>query len=195
MRLKRNRLAHLAHGETFPTPAQVKARAAFDTSPVLSEYDQQAADFLARFGIKCRITPAAYKPAAWQEDGKEHGNRYRVTLWRAIKRKSESFTYRAPEMMGFQGEGTFCGHVDHPQRLAFDFWGSINDAKTGAHPSAYDVLACIGRDVHTPGTFAEFGGNADSIKERATWKRCDLFARRLRAFFTAAELDALTEIS
>lgn len=83
-------------------------------------------------------------------------------------------------------------------RLVFDFWGSQNDAATGRQPSAYDVLACISSDAYTPETFedfcAEYGYEADSIKALQTFRRADRFAKRLRAFFTEAELEALSEI-
>jgi hypothetical protein len=66
------------------------------------------------------------------------------------------------------------------------------------HPSAYDVLACISGDAYTPETFADFcaeyGYESDSIKALQQFRRCDRFAKRLRAFFTEAELTELSEI-
>lgn len=67
-----------------------------------------------------------------------------------------------------------------------------------ATPSAYDVLACISSDAYTPETFtdfcAEYGYEADSIKALQSYRRRDRFAKRLQAFFTADELEQLSEI-
>jgi hypothetical protein len=207
-----------------------------NTENTVSEYDKQAADFLAKNGIKIRITLSDSKTPAWSEDGK-HGHHYRVTLSKSYKTKGI-----------------------YPARLTFDFWGSIHDADSirknaakverlipevarirqaiataehyanqpgreehaktvvaltptlaekerilaearalaAATPSAYDVLACISGDTYTPDTFAdfcgEFGYETDSIKALQTFRRCSTFAKRLRAFFTTAELEQLAEI-
>lgn len=65
-------------------------------------------------------------------------------------------------------------------------------------PHAYDVLACIASDAHTPASFkdwcSEMGGDPDSLKELQTYRRCAAFSRRLKAFFTPAELEQLSEI-
>ena len=57
--LKSNRLSHLAHGETFPTPAQVKARAELER--------QQAARTSARWCSLCGTQHAIAKgePNPW----------------------------------------------------------------------------------------------------------------------------------
>lgn len=53
-------------------------------------------------------------------------------------------------------------------------------------------------DAHTPETFKdwcdEYGDDPDSLKALQTFRRCNTFANRLRAFFTPAELDQLSEI-
>jgi type II secretory pathway component GspD/PulD (secretin) len=63
----------------------------------------------------------------------------------------------------------------------------------------YDVLAGISGDAYTPETFADFcaeyGYESDSIKALQTFRRCSAFAKRLRAFFTEAELEQLQEIN
>lgn len=83
--------------------------------------------------------------------------------------------------------------ADLKARLA----GVEKDAQD-AHPSAYDVLACISSDACAPETFADFcdvyGYERDSIKALQTFRRASAFAKRLRQFFTEAELSALTEI-
>lgn len=137
---------------------------------IKSEYDQQAEQFLTANAIKFRATLSDTKTPAWSDNGK-HGHHYRVTLsGNKVKR-----------------------------RLVFDFWGSIKDADDGVETvTPYDVLACISGDAYTPETFkdfcAEYGYESDSIKALQMFRRCSAFAKRLRAFFTAAELEQLQEI-
>jgi hypothetical protein len=133
-----------------------------------NEYDQQAEQFLTANGIKFRATLSDTKTPAWSDNGK-HGHHYRVTLSKPAK------------------------------RLTFDFWSSIKDAEDGIKTvTPYSVLACISGDAYTPETFkdfcAEFGYEPDSIKALQTFRRCNAFAKRLRAFFTPAELEQLQEI-
>lgn len=123
-------------------------------------------------------------------EARKHGHHYRVTVSRDQTRKGK----RTPYTIGSAGlERVKCGN-----RLTFDFWGSIADAQKGEHPSPYDVLACISSDACTPETFAdwcaEYGDDTDSIKALQTFRRCNAFAKRLRAFFTPAELEQLAEI-
>lgn len=242
--------------------------------PAVSEYEQQAQDFLSRNGLKFRATLSDSKTPAWAKEGEETGHHYRVSL-------SRPFIVTAIE-------GST--HYKRPTRLVFDFWGSVEDAghktcpecdgkkkvlskeasteerphpragepctvhgemlyesmmrgsearreqakrmlggkqipvfpattcapyhpkitcpccngcgsvKTEEikHPSAYDVLACISGDAYTPETFADFcaeyGYESDSIKALQQFRRCDRFAKRLRAFFTESELQELSEI-
>ncbi len=134
--------------------------------------DCQAEEFLERHGIKARITLSNSKPAPWVPAG----NHYRVTLYAGV-----ALTY------------------DNPlRRLVFDFWGSAHDADEHKHPSTYQILSCIGSDIHTPDTFedycAEYGESADSLKALQTFRKCARFARRLREFFTESERKELAEI-
>lgn len=172
-----------------------------------SSYDTQAADFLAKHGLKLSLKQGT-KECPWSHEGKS-GNHYVVTILKDI-RSSE------PEKGG---------------RIAFDFWGSIADrealekAKSSlarcqayehdvamrtesirqheraikeATPSAYGVLACISGDVHCPNTFQEFcdefGYDEDSRKAEKQFKACHAFAQKLRAFFTEQEIEELSEI-
>lgn len=137
----------------------------------VSQYDQQAADFLTTYGIAVDIKPAKEKAPAWVAPGEKHGHRYRVTL----------------------------RHNNRPA-VSFDFWGSIKDREDGNRPSAYDVLACISGDVNCPENFADFcaeyGYDEDSRKAEATFKRCHAFGVQLREFFPEGEeRDALCEIA
>lgn len=135
--------------------------------PEGSQYDHDATEFLHKFGLKLRITKTNGKPCPWAGDG-PCGDHYRVTL------------------------------SGKKRRLSFDFWGSQRDAETGEDPSPYSVLACVSSDINTPETFAkycqEFGDDEDSIKAKQTFNRCNKFARRLRAFLTVEEREALEQI-
>jgi hypothetical protein len=162
------------------------------TTNAVSEYDQQANDFLSRNGLKFRATLSDSKTPAWKQEGEACGHHYRCTIWRtyehtrpqSISRKDWTARVRRSSM--------------HPERLTFDFWGSIKDAEDGKHPTPYDVLACISGDVYTPEMFkdfcSEYGYESDSIKALQTFRRVSAFAKRLRTFFTAQELEQLTEI-
>jgi hypothetical protein len=86
------------------------------------------------------------------------------------------------------------------KRITFDFWGSISDAEKGIKTvSAYDVLACISSDANCADNFkdfcSDFGYDQDSIKGLQTFRRCSLFAKRLKAFFTSNEIEQLQEIN
>jgi hypothetical protein len=86
--------------------------------PPRSFYQDQAADFLTRNGLKFRATLSDSKPAPWEDSDKPR-HHYRVTLSRADK--NAEATYRgAPD--GFPLS-------QRPPRLVFDFWGSIADAQ------------------------------------------------------------------
>ena len=141
----------------------------------LSTYDQQANDFLARFGISLAITrkdPFGPGPApAWAEDGSPRGIAYNV-----------------------------CIAKEGRAAVSFDYWGSKNDMDKGNEPTAYDVLACLSGDIYCAETFGEFcsdyGYDEDSRKAFATWERCAEFGRELRAFFPEGEeREALCEIN
>lgn len=132
-----------------------------------TEYGQQAETFLTIHGLQFRATLKNTKPAPWADDTRYRPH-YRVTISRPGK------------------------------RLSFDFWNSVDAGRTGKPLTAYDVLACISSDAYTPDTFEEFcadyGYDTDSRKAHATFRRASAFAKRIRAFFTAEELKALSEI-
>ena len=160
-------------------PAEAVPRTAHDclpgesyTAPAVSEYDAQAEKFLADHGLKFRATLADSKPAPW-EDSHAYRPHFRITI----------------------SKGKPCAAA----RLTFDFWGSTYDGqKPQPVATAYDALSCISSDITTPDSFAgfcaEFGENEDSRKALQLYRRCDRFAKRLRAFFTAHEIEALQEI-
>lgn len=153
-----------------------------------TDYQKQGRDFIESNSLKLRVTeyPAEMQdPPRWaEEDAKPirvkmlygetafltHGIRYRITISR---------------------EGS-------PGRISFDFWGSINDRAKRQKPRAYDVLACISGDVNCPESFKEFcsdyGYEIDSRKAMRTFKAVRKLSKKLRAFFTPAEIEQLQEI-
>ena len=164
-----------------------------------SEYDDfQAGRFLTSNGIKFRATLSDTKTPAWSDNGK-HGHHYRVTLSRKHELREcpacgPMINWTCPKCV----RPTYSARK--PARLTFDFWSSIADAEKGIQTvRPYSVLACISGDAYTPETFADFCGEygyeQDSIKALQTFRRCSAFAKRLRAFFTEAELEQLQEIN
>lgn len=147
-----------------------------------TNYNAQAADFLARFGLKLRITLSDSKPAPWEPAG----HHYRITA------------HREPGSLKYKGAFENARPDNARNRLTFDFFGSVADAKAGTDPTEYGVLACLASESSCEDTFeewcAEFGENPDSLKARQTFTRCSRFAARIHAFFTQTELEALKEI-
>jgi hypothetical protein len=148
-------------------------------APALSTYEQNALDFLAKHGIAFRATlTKVQKAPAWAKDGEAHGLHYWITLSRKVRPGGVNPVHVSP--------------------LSFDFWDSVSAKEKGETLSAYDVLAGISGDVHCPETFADFcwdyGYEEDSRAAHATFKRCAAFGKRLRAFFTDAEIEGLSEI-
>lgn len=136
----------------------------------VSSYEQSALDFLAKHGITFRASGGDTARAPFAKAGEPCGYHYTITL---TKEKTLS-------------------------DLSFDFWGSVNDAKTAKRPTPYSVLACISGDIHCPSTFADFcaeyGYDEDSRAAHATFTRCAAFAKRLRGFFTKKQIEGLSEI-
>lgn len=190
-----------------------------------NEYDQQAEHFLITSGIKFRATLSDTKTPAWDThtptkpcpDCKGSGITKREyplghpqTVYEHQRGKNNPvYTYcKTCNRTGQVPDPDARKHGHHYRvtlskpaaRLTFDFWSSIKDAEDGVQTvRPYDVLACILGDAYTPETFAdfcgEFGYESDSIRALQTFRRCSAFAKRLRAFFTAAELEQLQEIN
>jgi hypothetical protein len=163
--------------QAYTTTAQARAaiRELLKPEPEGSDYEQRAAAFLKARYIRLTATHKADRCPLWCEDtpGHIHGDRYRVTL-----SKNDEEQGRA--------------------RVSFDFWNSHKDMQDGKEPDAYDVLSCIASDLYAPETFEEFcseyGYDEDSRKAERTFKATNDLNRRLRAFFTAEEIEGLQEI-
>lgn len=147
-----------------------------------NEYERAARDFLDRHGIRMTMDLGDGECSLWCDGGERieastggrlssqvhnHGDHYRVTM---KKRGSVSWT--------------------------FDFWGSIHDQRHGFTPTEYDVLTSITKD--DPGTFEVFcsdmGYSEDSRKAEGMHKAVTKEWKKVRRFFTDAELEELRTI-
>ena len=141
-----------------------------------TKYDTQASEFLAKFELTLEVRQAAFDTCPqWDETdckhGKHsHGHKYNVRFGRS----GRPFLGQKPT-------------------LDFDFWGSQNDAEKHKRPSQYDVLACVGSDVNMPTTADEVVAEFGDMKPSQAQATAD-HARKLRAFFTDNEREALAEI-
>lgn len=87
-------------------------------------------------------------------------------------------------------------------RLAFDYWGSVQNKWDGKALSFYDVLTCVSASIYCPETLEDFCseyGYKMKTKEDAkcitkTFRESFGFSCRIRSFFTPAELEQLAEI-
>lgn len=153
----------------LPIPADVlKEIKSWNAAPQPRESlaESKAKSFLADNGLKLRVTLSDTKPAPWGEAG-QYRPHFRATLSRSEPKGA---------------------------RLAFDFWGAVDSRTADLH----SVLSCVASDVHTPDTFADFcaeyGYEEDSRAAMQTFRRADSFAKRLRAFFTESEIEALGQL-
>lgn len=142
-----------------------------------TDYDKQAHDFLARFGLRVTVGPGKRFCPPWAEPSEyggcevcqsNHGLRHHIIVRRG------------------------------DQSMRFDFWNSLSASAKSEDPSAYTILSCAAGDLAMAVTFKDFcadtGTNDDSMKALADWKRCDKHAKKLRGFFTAEEAVALADI-
>jgi hypothetical protein len=138
------------------------------------DYEAQGREFLTRLGLTFKAAFKGDRCPPWEDGQCIHGDRYRVTIKRTA------------------------ALADRPDSVSFDFWNSKRDMQDGKEPTPYDVLACISQDVLCPETFEDFcrdyGFDTDSRKAEATFRRVRGLARKLQAFFTPEEIEALQEI-
>lgn len=134
----------------------------------MDEYETKAKGFLRKFGLDLKVVFQGDKCPPWKVPCDHmHGDRYRIIISAKDGRA--------------------------PKSISFDFWGSVNDMQAGKAPTAYSVLACISSEANSPTdpdeVYREFGDMPPSQAVRVAD-----FAKRLQAFFTAKELEALSEI-
>ena len=143
------------------------------TTQVENEYDVQARKFLATHKLTLRMEQNCKKKGdicpPWEEGQCVHGDRYRVTIRRTTKTENL------------------------PRSLSFNFWNSLHDIKAELPLRPYTVLACMASDATMPTDPDELIAELGPMKV-AQALACVKAAKRLQAFFSEAEIDALREI-
>ena len=111
--------------------------------------EMQAEQFLKRYNLTLSIRRKAYRCPPWDDASCAHGDHYGVTIASAPARRG-----RNPEYPGAMS-------------VSFSFWNSLRDKADGKSPSAYDILACVASDAHSPTdpdeVAAEFGDIKPSV--------------------------------
>jgi hypothetical protein len=141
----------------------------------LSEYEEQAQAFLKKYGLTLSIRRGANRCPPWDDASHTHGDHYGVTIASAPARRGRN--PGNPSAMS----------------VSFSFWNSLQDRVIGKSPSAYDILACMASDAHSPTDPDEVAEEYGEIKP-STALAVATRAKELQAFFTEQELDALAEI-
>jgi len=135
----------------------------------MSEYTEQAEQFLKEHNISFKAVRKADKCPLWCKGEHMHGERYLVTFTR----------------LGVK------------QRFSLSFWNSINDVVNARSPSKYDVLAAIQK--YDPGDFHEFcqsfGYSEDSIEASKIYKEVVKEWQKVSTFFSVDELKEAQEIN
>ena len=130
-----------------------------------TNYDQQAADFLNKYGIEFKVKFKDNScPPFCSGSQHVHGLKYKITLSRTLTQK----------------------------KISFDFWNSYNDAKNKVEPTAYDVLTCCSSDISCPDKFEDFcyvfGYDSDSIKAKKTFNAVQRQSKKLNSLFDTPEM-------
>jgi hypothetical protein len=144
--------------------------------------NKQADKLLASLGLRMVVSRSDDRPPAW-EDGKDHNKAHGIHYYVTIEKWIDN-NRLAPVAF-----------------LAFDFWGSIADREASeAHPAGpipadrAGMLDCLRSDASMPDTagevYQEFGEMRPSQAEAIA-----AHGRKVRAFFTADELEKLREFA
>lgn len=187
----------------------------------MSEYTEQAEKFMLDAGLEFRAVyvgedcPAycgdAAKDRAMSDIGKFprrthiHGNHYRVTLSRKDR---GHFTIDFWNSYSDEEENFFSSgyHIGEVENTADKYWDKyrVNRKYPGGPrnrkkiiPTPYDVLACLTK--YDPGTFenfcGEYGYDEGSRKAEGVYHAVVKEYKKVRAFFSDAELKLLEEIN
>lgn len=142
---------------------------------MLTNYQKEAADLLNSFGIKFSTKFIAHD-FHFEED-KQTRDIFRVT-----------FSRRVPV--------TVAGNLHQvSKRFSLRFGQSI--ANSGTAPDSYDVLSCLQKyDVGSFEDFcSEFGYDTDSRRAEKTYRAVVKEWKKVSAFFSPYELEAIQEIN
>jgi len=138
----------------------------------MKDYQQQAADFLTKHGIKVSAKLTNKKLPSWDgyaKDGPRKNNHFVVTL------KNEN------------------------RRVSFDFFDSESNFRAGkTELDVYSILTCCSSGFHCSGDFedfcAEFGYDNDSRKAEKLHKACLKQSSKLKKLFVGQAAEDLMEI-
>lgn len=138
----------------------------------MNNYQQQAADFLTKYGIKLSAKLVNAKMPSWEgykKDGPRKNNHFIVTL---------------------RKDGC---------RISFDYFDSENNFRAGVKElDAYSVLASCSGDYNCPDNFedfcSEYGYDNDSRKAEKTFAACLKQSAKLKKIFSGKVAEDLMKI-
>lgn len=190
----------------------------------VSEYEQQALDFLAKSGLEFRAVLIGDDCPTFCEDARAdrdmdkintfprkthiHGKHYRCTIsgkdrghftidyWNSYRDEEENYFAFSVLSHSQSGTGPLEGKYWDKYRVAGKFPNGPRIKKRNV-PKPYDVLACIQK--YDPGTLSDFcselGYSEDSKRDEQIYLAVCKEFQKVRKFFTEAEIEALQEIN
>ncbi len=180
-----------------------------------TDYDKQSQDFLDRANVSFAVVLIGSDCPMFCEDkgkGKDldkvdtyprkshiHGKHYRATFGRVnidaqnANHKTGTFTVDYWNSYADEEHNKLGSPAYRNGETGIMFLGSRNKKRT---VKPYDVLTCVQKS--DPGTFedfcADFGYDNDSRKAERVYRAVVEEWRKVRSFFTEAEIEALQEI-
>jgi len=131
----------------------------------MSGYDVKARVFLRVHGFSITSENLGFEAPPWNENG-IHGEKYRVKIRRTTGSR---------------------------QSITFPFWNSQAAMENGEELTDYDVLACLSSEANMPTDPDQVVEELGEMKPSQAIASAN-FAKRLQAFFTERELEALSRI-
>jgi hypothetical protein len=187
-----------------------------------SEYEKQATELLAKFGVQFiaeligNDCPQYCKDAQDNRDMDKldkyprkthiHGKHYRCFLTRAAKTVSfdfwNSYANEEENFFAFGNHDSLNNWVTGRENMYWDKYRIGKKYPSGPRikkriiPVAYDLLACLQKsDVGTFQDFCgDFGYDTDSKRAESTYRAVCEEYRKVSSFFTPEELQALQEV-
>lgn len=176
----------------------------------ISTYEQQAIDFLEKFGVT--LTIEFLKNGKHFEDDETTRDIYKCEL----KRGNRSYTFNFGQSVAnsmkyedklnkrqFTSDGSSAGSHKYkylnperfPKNKAEERFSDFKIVP-GNKPTSYDILSCLTK--YDPGTFedfcGEFGYDTDSRKAYKTYEAVKNEWQNIAMLFTESELEELREI-